>query len=123
MKKIGKWYIVNGYRFSFVKTKEGFKVFYKGKVFTIGDKHKLEHTRSEKYDDEIRSPMTGRLVSVKVKEGDKVDKDQPLAVIEAMKMEIILTSPKPAKVSKIFVDEGELINKDDIIIKLSFEED
>lgn len=123
MKRMGKWYIINGYRFSFIKTKEGFKVFYKGRVFSVGDRHKLEHTRTEKYDEEIRSPMTGKVVSIKVKEGDKVDKDQPLAVIEAMKMEIILTSPKVAKVLKIFVKEGEIINKDDLIIKLSFEED
>jgi Biotin-requiring enzyme. len=41
-------------------------------------------------------------------------------VISAMKMEIILSSPDEAVVEKIFKKEGEIVNKDELVIKLSF---
>ena len=70
--------------------------------------------------EDIKSPITGKVVSIKVQEGQRVKKGDALAVISAMKMEIILSSPDDAIVERVFKKEGELVNKDEIVIKLSF---
>ncbi len=120
MKRIGRWFVYNGHKFYFVKVKGGYEVFYKGRVYSIRKDLRFSSNKKEYHEDEIKAPMTGRLVSLKVKKGQEVKKDQPLAVIEAMKMEIILNSPKDAIVEDIFKNEGEIVNKDEIVIKLSF---
>lgn len=120
MKRIGRWFIHNGHKFYFVKVKGGYEVFYKGRVYSIRKDLKVKGDREEHHEDEIKAPMTGKLVSLKVKMGQEVKKDQPLAVIEAMKMEIMLNSPRDAIVEKIFKGEGEIVNKGEIVIKLSF---
>ncbi|MEO0139000.1 MAG: biotin/lipoyl-containing protein [candidate division WOR-3 bacterium] len=120
MKRIGRWFIHNGHKFYFVKVKGGYEVFYKGRVYSIRKDLKVSGDMEEYVEDEIKAPMTGRLVSLKVKKGQEVKKDQALAVIEAMKMEIILSAPKDAIVEDIFKNEGEIVNKNEIVIKLSF---
>ncbi len=60
---------------------------------------KIEHKKAEK-DTEIGSPLQGSLSKILVKEGDKVSINTPLFIIEAMKMESTITSPKKGKVKK-----------------------
>ncbi len=54
----------------------------------------------------IKSPMPGRVISVKVQAGDAVSKGQALVILEAMKMEHTLTAPFNGKVASIAVSEG-----------------
>ncbi|NKJ00200.1 acetyl/propionyl/methylcrotonyl-CoA carboxylase subunit alpha [Novosphingobium sp. SG707] len=63
-------------------------------------------------------PMPGLLVSLNVKEGDKVEAGQPLAVVEAMKMENILRAEKSATIGKINAKPGESLPVDYIILEL-----
>ena len=63
-------------------------------------------------------PMPGLLVSLNVKEGDKVEAGQPLAVVEAMKMENILRAEKSATVKKVNAKAGESLAVDAIILEL-----
>jgi len=119
MKRIGRWFVLNGEKFYFVKVGGEFSVFYNGKVYKLGKDRKIKEVEEERRD-EIRSPITGKVVSIKVQEGQRVKKGDALAVISAMKMEIILSSPDDAIVERIFKKEGELVNKDEIVIKLSF---
>jgi propionyl-CoA carboxylase alpha chain len=63
-------------------------------------------------------PMPGLLVSLNVKEGDKVEAGQPLAVVEAMKMENILRAEKTATVKSINAKQGESLAVDAIILEL-----
>jgi len=119
MKRIGKWFVLNGEKFYFVKVGGEFNVFYNGKVYKLGKGRKIKEVEEERRE-EIRSPITGKVVSIKVQEGQRVKKGDALAVISAMKMEIILSSPDDAIVERVFKKEGELVNKDEIVIKLSF---
>jgi len=48
--------------------------------------------------DQIISPMPGKIAAVHVSEGDKVTAGQPIMVLEAMKMEHVLTAPRAGKV-------------------------
>ena len=63
-------------------------------------------------------PMPGLLVSLNVAEGDHVEAGQPLAVVEAMKMENILRAEKSAVVKKVNAKAGESLAVDAIILEL-----
>jgi biotin carboxyl carrier protein len=119
MKRVGRWFLLKGEKFYFVKVGGEFNVFYNGKVYKLGEGRKIKEVEEERRE-EIRSPITGKVVSIKVQEGQRVKKGDALAVISAMKMEIILSSPDDAIVEWVFKKEGELVNKDEIVIKLSF---
>ena len=51
----------------------------------------------------LLAPMPGLLVSILVKQNQNVDENQPLAIIEAMKMENIIRSEKKTKIKKLIV--------------------
>ncbi len=57
----------------------------------------------------ITAPMPGKVVHVLVKVGEEVKEGQGLIVVEAMKMENELKSPKAGKVTKIFAAEGSTV--------------
>ena len=63
-------------------------------------------------------PMPGLLVSLNVAVGDKVEAGQPLAVVEAMKMENILRAEKTATVKVINAKQGESLAVDAVILEL-----
>jgi len=63
-------------------------------------------------------PMPGLLVSLNVGEGDKVEAGQPLAVIEAMKMENILRAEKSGVVKSVSAKAGESLAVDAIILEM-----
>ncbi len=67
---------------------------------------------------EIGSPLMGRLASVLVAVGDVVDKNTPIFVIEAMKMETTITAPFESTVSAVHLQAGALVGQDDLIIEL-----
>jgi propionyl-CoA carboxylase alpha chain len=63
-------------------------------------------------------PMPGLLVALHVKEGNKVEAGQPLAVIEAMKMENILRAQKSGVVKSVSAAQGESLPVDAIILEM-----
>jgi len=63
-------------------------------------------------------PMPGLLVALHVGEGDKVEAGQPLAVIEAMKMENILRAEKTGVVKSLNAVAGDSLPVDSIILEL-----
>jgi biotin carboxyl carrier protein len=64
---------------------------------------------------EIRAPMPGKVVKVLVTEGATVELDQGLVVIEAMKMQNEMKSPKQGIVRKIGVKETAAVNAGDLL--------
>jgi propionyl-CoA carboxylase alpha chain len=66
----------------------------------------------------LLSPMPGLLVALHVAAGDKVEAGQPLAVVEAMKMENILRATKAATVAKIDAGVGDSLAVDQVILEL-----
>ena len=63
-------------------------------------------------------PMPGLLVKLHVGEGEAVEAGQPLATVEAMKMENILRAEKAGTVATINADEGETLVVDAVILEL-----
>jgi propionyl-CoA carboxylase alpha chain len=66
----------------------------------------------------LSCPMPGLLVTLNVGEGDKVESGQPLAVIEAMKMENILRAEKAGTVTKVNAKAGDSLAVDAVILEL-----
>ncbi len=63
-------------------------------------------------------PMPGLLVALHVGEGDKVEAGQPLAVVEAMKMENILRAEKTGIVKSVNAKAGESLAVDAVILEM-----
>jgi propionyl-CoA carboxylase alpha chain len=62
-------------------------------------------------------PMPGLLTSLSVGEGDRVEAGQPLAVVEAMKMENILRAEKAGTVAKVAAKPGDSLAVDAVILE------
>jgi len=66
----------------------------------------------------LLSPMPGLLVALHVAQGDKVEPGQPLATIEAMKMENILRAQKAGTVKSVNAEVGQSLAADAVILEL-----
>jgi len=64
----------------------------------------------------IHPPMPGRVVSIKVKEGDSVKTGSPILVLEAMKMQNEVISNIDGVVREIRVSEGDLVESGDVLV-------
>jgi len=67
--------------------------------------------------DRVTTPMPGKIIQLLVKPGEAVKKGQPLAVLEAMKMEHTLSAPADAKVASVEVSQGDQVNDGAIVVR------
>ncbi|MBD8490239.1 acetyl-CoA carboxylase biotin carboxyl carrier protein subunit [Echinicola sp. CAU 1574] len=65
----------------------------------------------------IHAPMPGLILEIKIQEGEVVKKDQPLLILEAMKMENIIKSPGEGEIKKILVTNGDSVEKNQVLIQ------
>jgi biotin carboxyl carrier protein len=68
---------------------------------------------------QIVAPMPGKVVRVLVEAGDKVEAGQGLVVVEAMKMQNEIRSPKGGVVERLHVKEGQPVNAGDVLCIVS----
>jgi len=79
-----------------------------------------ENRKTDKANEkQIGAPLQGMLSKLLVKKGDNVKKNQQLFIIEAMKMETIITAPFDATIGNIELIGGTLVNTNDLILELS----
>jgi len=85
-------------------------VFVEGDVFKVRNIELTGAKKTKKKDDgNLNSPISGKVVSIKVKDGDKVKKGDVLMIIEAMKMEYLIRAPYNGKVKKVNFKENNQI--------------
>ena len=82
-------------------------------------KEKFGVSDSNKFKNEIISPMPGAVVKLNVSEGENVTKGQVLLVLEAMKMENEIKAEQDCIVSKIHTEEKKSVDKGQKLISLS----
>jgi biotin carboxyl carrier protein len=63
----------------------------------------------------VNAPMPGKVIRLLVKAGDAVDAGQGVVVVEAMKMQNEIRSPKKGRVESILANEGQTVNAGDIL--------
>ncbi|MCH2450878.1 MAG: acetyl-CoA carboxylase biotin carboxyl carrier protein subunit [Gracilimonas sp.] len=66
----------------------------------------------------LKSPMPGKILEIMVSEGDEVEKDQPLAILEAMKMENELKAPVAGTIISISAEVGQSLEKNSPILEI-----
>ena len=69
----------------------------------------------------LKSPMPGQVVAFKVAVGDTVKKGEPLAVIEAMKIEHTITAPTDGVVAELLFAAGDLVADGDELLRIDSE--
>lgn len=66
----------------------------------------------------INAPMPGTILSIDVNEGDEVKAGQVLLILEAMKMENEILSPRDGKVAAIHTTKGASVNTGDKLVSI-----
>ena len=76
--------------------------------FEIGASKKVNH---------IKAPMPGLILEINVNAGTEVKENDPLLILEAMKMENIINSPREGIIKNISVEQGETVDKNALLIE------
>ncbi|MER3317581.1 MAG: biotin/lipoyl-containing protein [Allomuricauda sp.] len=74
-------------------------------------------TNGSKNIDSIAAPMPGLILDILVEEGQEVNEEDQLVILEAMKMENIITSPRNGVIKKIGVSQGDAVDKKQLLIE------
>ncbi|XP_049541234.1 pyruvate carboxylase, mitochondrial isoform X1 [Anopheles darlingi] len=67
---------------------------------------------------EVGAPMPGSVIEIKVKVGDHVEKGQPLVVLSAMKMEMVVQAPRAGVVKTLDISNGMKLEGEDLLLTL-----
>jgi len=65
---------------------------------------------------QVKSPMPGLVLSISAEIGKEIKKDEPLLILEAMKMENVIKSPTDGVVKSISVNAGQAVEKGSVMI-------
>lgn len=71
----------------------------------------------EKHIDFIMAPMPGLILDVPIKINQDVKENDPLLILEAMKMENVITSPRNGRIKSILIKKGDAVIKNQILIE------
>ena len=66
---------------------------------------------------EIKAPMPGLILDINVRVGQEVIEDEALLILEAMKMENVITSPRDGVIKTISVNKGDAVDKNKLLIE------
>ncbi|MGB8644616.1 MAG: biotin/lipoyl-containing protein [Anaerolineae bacterium] len=66
----------------------------------------------------VLSPMPGQVRAVQVEQNASVEKGETLLLLEAMKMEIRVQSPRAGRVTRLLVQQGQTVDRDQVLVEL-----
>lgn len=66
---------------------------------------------------ELKAPMPGKVLSVMVEPGQEVEKNEPLLILEAMKMENVIKAQDEGVVKSVKVEEGKSVEKNAVLVE------
>ena len=75
-------------------------------------------TSAELGEGQLNAPMPGKILEIMVEEGDEVEADDPVAILEAMKMENELKAPVSGTVTTIAASTGDSLEKNALILEI-----
>jgi len=109
---------------SFDADEKTYKIKVNGNVYTVKVKDRFDlllqsmgmDALATKKVNELKAPMPGLVLDVRVKVGDVIKKGEPLVVLEAMKMENVLKSVADVTIKKIAIEKGNAVEKNQVLI-------
>ena len=102
-----------------------YRVSVNGKPFSVALSNPLDQLVGEmgfelggsKNISSVEAPMPGLILDIQVSEGDEVSEGDALLVLEAMKMENVILSPRNGTISKIAVEKGATVEKKTLLVE------
>jgi pyruvate carboxylase subunit B len=88
-----------------------------GDLSSLGTEVKPKRSKPVALGD-VASPISGKIVNIKVKPGDEVKEGDVLFVVEAMKMENEVRSPISGVVEEVLAQVGETVNPDEVVVRI-----
>jgi biotin carboxyl carrier protein len=67
----------------------------------------------------LAAPMPGVILELRVKAGDRVERGQPVAVLDAMKMHNLIGAPRAGVVAELCVAAGQAVGHGDPIVRFA----
>lgn len=67
---------------------------------------------------DVKTEITGNVWKIVANVGDQIDEDEPIMILESMKMEIPVAAPEPGKILEILVAEGDTVTEGTVVAKL-----
>lgn len=68
---------------------------------------------------DVRASMPGKVLKIRVEEGDEVEKNAPILVMEAMKMEMTVSAGRAGTVEELPFSEGDQVKEGDLLVSIS----
>lgn len=106
------------------KETKTYSIGFDGRTYEVGIKDRfdqllksmgLDQASKPKVND-VKAPMPGLVLSIKVSENQEVKKGDPILILEAMKMENIIKSPVDGIIKQITVSEKQAVDKNQTLI-------
>ena len=93
------------------------------RIIEVADKSvKVVHSENRKAEKgnskQVGAPLQGKMTQLLVKEGEEVRINQPLFVIEAMKMETTITATVGGKIRQVVLQPGSMVKSEDLVLEL-----
>ena len=67
---------------------------------------------------DIKTEITGNVWKIVAKVGDQIDEDEPILILESMKMEIPVSAPETGTLREILVAEGDVVSEGTVVARL-----
>jgi acetyl-CoA carboxylase biotin carboxyl carrier protein len=68
---------------------------------------------------DIKTEITGSVWKIVARVGQKLAEDEPILILESMKMEIPVSAPEPGTVQEILVAEGDVATEGSVVARLA----
>lgn len=98
---------------------ESVQVAFGSEVATLRPAQANRRRTPEEAGGSLEAAMPGQVVAVLVQAGDQVKMGQPLVLLEAMKMELRVTSPRTGRVAAIYCEEKQVVERGQKLLELS----
>jgi acetyl-CoA carboxylase biotin carboxyl carrier protein len=67
---------------------------------------------------DVKTEITGNVWKIVAKVGDQVEEEDPILILESMKMEIPVSAPEAGRVQAILTEEGQVVSEGTIVARL-----
>jgi 3-methylcrotonyl-CoA carboxylase alpha subunit len=94
-----------------VRVGNEWNIFFAGEQHRLALRDELHEVDTEAEGGSLAAPMPGKVIAVLVQKGARVKKGAPLVILEAMKMEHTITSPRAGRVAEIRYAAGEQVDE------------